>query len=61
MSDIKAGADELRIRSTLRQHGIRPDARAPMTSASETARQTPPVGADELRARAYLHRMGVVL
>lgn len=55
------GADELRVRCILRQHGTHPDACGLAAPADEATQHAPPVGADELRVRAYLCRMGVVL
>lgn len=55
------GADELRARCILRQHGTHPNACALLAPADKATQQAPPIGADELRVRAYLCRMGVVL
>lgn len=54
-------ADELPVRSILCRHRTRPDACAPIAPADEATQRRPPIGADELRVRAYLCQMGVVL
>jgi hypothetical protein len=49
------GVDGRRVASILRRHGASPDAEHRPVIPPK------PPGADELRVRAYLHRLGVVL